>query len=420
MRWPSVNLDSVCLEIKNGLSIRQFTDAGGVPISRIETISKGEVDPQKVGFADVKPGEKSKRYLRKGDILFSHINSEKHIGKCAIYNDEPKPLIHGMNLLLLRPKQDVVDPKFLLYQLRSSDYRACLPAITKRAVNQASISGGNLKQTNILLPTPSEQQKIVELLDQADALRKRRAELGKKAEGILPALFYNMFGDPVSNPMGWEKKALKNYSDTSSGGTPSRKQDDFFGGDIPWVKSGELHESPVIKTQELITKAGLDGSSAKLCPAGSVLLAMYGATVGETAILGIEAATNQAVCCLVPHRKKMTSEFLYVQLLLLKEVLLGQRAGGAQPNISQRKIRDLEIIAPDFSLQECFVIAFNELLRIGEIKKGICMKIDDLWNQLLHRAFTGDLTAKWREAHMKELLEEMEIQAKELKLELPA
>ena len=108
----------------------------------------------------------------------------------------------------------------------------------------------------------------------------------------------------------WSQCPLESIAQTTSGGTPDRKRAEFYGGEIPWVKSGELNDSYIFSTEETLTPEGLKHSSAKLFPVGTLLMAMYGATVGKTAILKTDAATNQAVCAIFPDREKADTDFL--------------------------------------------------------------------------------------------------------------
>ena len=129
---------------------------------------------------------------------------------------------------------------------------------------------------------------------------------------------------------------------TTSGGTPSRKNLDYFSGPIPWVKSGELPDGPVVEIEESISEEALRQSSAKLFPAGTLLMALYGATVGKLGILTRPAATNQAVCAIFPP-PDLDTKFLFWFLRFKRSELIAQAVGGAQPNISQGIVRDLEI-----------------------------------------------------------------------------
>jgi len=143
------------------------------------------------------------------------------------------------------------------------------------------------------------------------------------------------------------ERRLGKFCRTGSGGTPSRKQAErYYGGDIPWVKSGELRAAVVTHTEESITGEALDRSSAKLVPAGALLVAMYGATVGQVSVLGMEAATNQAVCHVIPDESAVTPRYLYHALHRQVPNWLRLRVGGAQPNISQQIIRDSKIPLP--------------------------------------------------------------------------
>jgi type I restriction enzyme, S subunit len=133
---------------------------------------------------------------------------------------------------------------------------------------------------------------------------------------------------------------------TMSGGTPTRTNPTYFGGSIKWVKSGELDDNWIFETEETITYEGLQKSSAKVFPAETVLVAMYGATAGKTAILKTEAATNQAVCAIIPQNGAFDCQFLQYQLIHLRPRILRARSGGAQPNISQRVLSLIEIRLP--------------------------------------------------------------------------
>jgi type I restriction enzyme S subunit len=153
-----------------------------------------------------------------------------------------------------------------------------------------------------------------------------------------------------------------------SGGTPKRSQSEFFGGSIPWIKSGELGDGIVTTTEESITETALRESSAKLVPQGTVLIAIYGATIGKLGRVGMPfAATNQAVAALFPG-EELTADYLWNVLRALREDLVRLGQGGAQPNISQSILQEIEIPVP----------AFVEQVQINvEIERGI-----SVWQQL--------------------------------------
>ncbi len=147
-------------------------------------------------------------------------------------------------------------------------------------------------------------------------------------------------------PDSWTWAQLGDVCKTTSGGTPSRKNAEYFTGDIPWVKSGELPDGLVTEVEERITKAAVANSSAKVFPAGTLLIALYGATVGRLGILKEAATTNQAVCAIFPP-EYLDTKYLFWYLRFVRSDLVAQAVGGAQPNISQGILRELPIpIAP--------------------------------------------------------------------------
>jgi len=147
-------------------------------------------------------------------------------------------------------------------------------------------------------------------------------------------------------PAGWVRKTIGEIAKTASGGTPSRGRANYYGGAIPWVKSGELGDRVVYETSETITDLGLKSSSAKIFPKGTLCIALYGATVGKLGILGMDAATNQAVCGIfLPD--SIDTQYVYRYLESKRQELVDMGKGGAQPNISQEIVRQTNIpVAP--------------------------------------------------------------------------
>ena len=158
----------------------------------------------------------------------------------------------------------------------------------------------------------------------------------------------------------WRWKPLGEVCRTSSGGTPLSSRKEFYeGGTIPWLVSGEVGQGDVREAKSFITAAGLANSSAKLFPPSTVLVAMYGATAGQAGILRFEAATNQAVCGILPN-DQLIPEFLYYFLLAKKDDLVAQATGNAQPNISQAKIKGTEIPLAPLPEQQRIVALLDE------------------------------------------------------------
>ena len=177
--------------------------------------------------------------------------------------------------------------------------------------------------------------------------------------------------------MKWTEKAIGTFCDTGSGGTPSRdRAAEFYGGSIPWVKSGELRESVILNASETITEAGLTNSSAKLVPAGALLVAMYGATVGRVGILGIAAATNQAVCHIIPKNGETDTRYLFHALQSKLPEFLSRSVGGAQPNISQEIIRRTSIPLPPLKEQRRIAAILDKADALRQKRRLAVQKLD--------------------------------------------
>lgn len=191
--WPLRKLEEITKFIRNGKSIKQSTDAGGLPITRIETISQGTVNANRCGYAGVKQEEVENYLMNRGDILFSHINSFEHVGKVAIYEDVPRQLVHGMNLLCLRPDEEKSIAEFLLQLLRSSAFRSSLEPYINKAVNQASVSASNLKAIKIPLPPLDQQSKFAAHVDAIHRAKTAHHSTLAELDALFSSLQHGLF-----------------------------------------------------------------------------------------------------------------------------------------------------------------------------------------------------------------------------------
>ena len=163
-------------------------------------------------------------------------------------------------------------------------------------------------------------------------------------------------------PKGWAMSTLGKIGIWQSGTTPSRLRKDFYGGDIPWLKTGDLNDGKITEIPEFITQKALEETSVKLNPIGSVLIAMYDATIGKIGILTFPATTNQACCACVDY--KIEQMYLFYFLLANKAMFVAMGGGGAQPNISKEKIVSTLIHLPPLAEQQRIVAKIEQLFTI--------------------------------------------------------
>lgn len=201
-------------------------------------------------------------------------------------------------------------------------------------------------------------------------------------------------------PKGWLLTSLGEIADWGSGGTPSRKTESYYGGTIPWVKTGDLGPKVLTQASEFITEQAVASSSAKFFPKGSVAIAMYGATIGKTSILGIDATTNQACGVGNPIKGVSFTEFLYYMLCNEKDNFIAKGKGGAQPNISQALIKEHQIALPPLAEQKQIAQKLDELLaQVDSIKNrldAIPTILKRFRQSVLAAAVGGRLTEEWR------------------------
>jgi type I restriction enzyme S subunit len=204
-------------------------------------------------------------------------------------------------------------------------------------------------------------------------------------------------------PESWAWRRIQDVATTATGGTPSRTVKEYFGGSIPWVKSGELGDGHVYETEETLSELGLASSNAKLFPNGTLCIALYGATVGKLGILEVDAATNQAVCGIfLPPT--INRDFVFHYLASIRHRLIEQGKGGAQSNISNGLVRQTWIpIAPE-NEQRRIVAKIEELF--SDLDAGVAALMRAKANlkryraSVLKAAVEGHLTAAWRAEHL--------------------
>ena len=205
------------------------------------------------------------------------------------------------------------------------------------------------------------------------------------------------------------KIKIGDFCKTGSGGTPSRSNTAFFqNGTIPWVKSGELKNRFVTEVEEYITEEAVKKSSAKIVSKNSLLLAMYGATVGEVSQLLFDATTNQAICNILPDPEICDVNYLYRYLQFSKPLLLNRRVGGGQPNISQGVIKDLEVPLPPLSEQKRIAQILDKADELRQKRQQSIEKLDELLQATFVDMF-GDPLTNQKNWEISKLVNEIEL-----------
>ncbi|MBG1264644.1 restriction endonuclease subunit S [Nostoc commune] len=354
-------------------------------------------------------GQKKSRLIPPGSVMVCCIGS---IGKVGIAGTK-LATNQQINSLIFKPE---IEPKFGYY------YCCHILPIFKSEARQAVVSilnKSNFEKITIPVPAISEQRRIVQILDQADALRRMRAEADVKGDRILPALFIKMFGEPST----WtdiNTETLGSLVNIQSGGTPSKKNPDYWDGDIPWVSPKDMKQDIIFDSIDHISQKAIEETNIKYVEPGAILIVVRGMILAHTIPIALAATRltiNQDMKALYPDCNYIDSTYLHSALKASSRKILSQvgTAGHGTRKFDTDELLNLQILIPSQEQLKKFQIAVTEcrasLTGINRTKE----KLEKLFDVLLYRAFSGELTAKWREAHMKELLTEMEEQAKALK-----
>ncbi len=339
---------------------------GDIPSLGAEHLTnEGSLDLSKLKFI---PKEFYKR-LTKGKININDILIVKDgatTGKVAFVNHQfPfKEASINEHVFILRADVAKIDSKYLFYFLYSS-YGKEQILLDFRGSTVGGISRGFIEYINLPLPDLRTQKQIAQVLEDADRARQQRKAANALTEQFLQSSFLHLFGDPVKNEKGWELKKLEELGKWQSGGTPSRKVEEFFGGTIPWYTSGELNQMFVSKSSEYITEQAIKNSNAKLVEPNNLLLGMYDTAALKSSITTINSACNQAIAYSKLENGNANIFYVYHAIQYGKEHFRSQQRGVRQKNLNLTMIKELQLPLPPFPLQQHFasLVADAEILR---------------------------------------------------------
>lgn len=239
----------------------------------------------------------------------------------------------------------------------------------------------------IPLPSLEEQKAIVAKLDRAQRLIDIDKEMLAKYDQLIQSMFLEMFGDPVTNPKGWDRKPMKQIGELKSGGTPSRKNKEYFTGDLDWYTTGELESMYLGEAEEKITEAAIEESSAKLFEKGSLLIGMYDTSAFKLGILTGSGSSNQASANIKLDDEICVVEWLYFCLKIMRPSILHERRGIRQKNLTLGFLKKLEIIMPPLEKQIQFSQYQSNISNEKKATEVIAKKSEELFSSLVQEVF---------------------------------
>lgn len=349
----------------------------------------------------------------KGDVLFCKLRP--YLAKALLANEDG---VCTTELLVLTPELDL-SPQFLLYTILSPEFIGQVDASTF-GTKMPRANWDFIGSMKVPVPSLDVQSRITDYLDRETSrmdalvvekermlalLEKKRAAIIRLAitRGLEPNVPLKPSGiDWLGDiPKHWDVLRIKHgFKIIGSGTTPPTNQEELYDGDIPWVTTSELRENVVTATDKHVSKDALrEFSALKLYSEGTVLFAMYGATIGRVAMLGVAATVNQAVCALAsPDR--FFGRYVFYALQVTRDILVSLATGGGQPNLNAEKVREHKLPCPPLDEQQAIAdFLYREISRFDEIVTEVINSIEKIKKRraaLITAAVTGQISLEER------------------------
>jgi type I restriction enzyme S subunit len=281
--------------------------------------------------------------------------------------------------------RSVLSARFLARYLSFVKDRLIVPLMTGAA--NMSISVDRLATVPVEFPTLAEQECIANLLDEADELRRLRAQTDRRTYALIPAIFHEMFGNPIDNSRSWPVHEIRQLGRVVTGSTPPSAKKGMFGGEIPFITPGDL-ESNTRKTRRYVTEAG--AAESRTARSGSTLVCCIGATIGKTDRTWERSAFNQQINA-IEWGEQVDDDFGLVCMRQCSSVVIQLGNAFALPILKKSLFEQIQIPLPPLSLQREFATQVAEIRELESGQAASRQRMDALFQSLLHHAFQGDL-----------------------------
>ncbi|MEO6742647.1 MAG: restriction endonuclease subunit S [Chthoniobacteraceae bacterium] len=377
-RWPTKKLGEL-LKIQNGFAFKSELfngDTKGLPIIRIRDLARG--------FSETfYNGEHDRAFeVENGDFLIGMD------GEFRCYRWAGGKALLNQRVCRLQNFSRDLSAGYVFYGIN-----AHLREIEDNTsfVTVKHLSSKQIADIGMPVPPLVQQERIVKLLDEADELRKLRAQADRRTAALLPALFHEMFGDPIENPKGWAQSSFAEVGKLDRGRSKNRPRDEpsLYGGKYPFIQSGDVANSNGRITTHTQTYSENGLAQSRLWPVETLVITIA-ANIGKTAILTFPACFPDSMVGFIPGEKVLVD---YVrQWLVTMESRLEEAAPQmAQKNINLKILSELTIPVPPLPLQKEFAQRVSEIREMEAAQAASRRRPEALFQSLLHRAFNGEL-----------------------------
>ena len=399
-------LGDVC-ELVNGGAWNQTEYADdGIPVVQVSNMKNGTIDISDLKFLPPSSYDRYKKHALKEDDLViatvgSHATQASAAGRATIVRGFAAGMLLNQNAVAIRSKSELVDQRYLGLVGRSEEFQSYLGAVGQGAANQVRIALSAIKDYRCDLPAISSQRRIVDVVFAYDDLienNRRRIQLLEQAARLLykewfvhlrfPGHEHVKIKDGV--PEGWESACIADIGEVITGKTPSKKNDSYYGVDIPFIKTPDMHDNIIVtQTAECLSEKGANSQSNKMLPPRSILVSCIG-TVGAVAFNGASAHTNQQINAIVPRNESLRY-WTFFMAKGLKPLLEGMGGGATMANVNKSKLSNIKVIIPPVLMLEQFASVLTP--QFDQIEKLALMnlRLAKARSILLPRLMNGEI-----------------------------
>jgi type I restriction enzyme S subunit len=378
-RWRQLELGKLLQQVNRRVAVE---DLQIVPFAGVRWYALGVYARDEVPASGVKTTHLNR--IEEGDIVYNRMWATKAafgvVGSeesgCLVTNDFPLFVTLG----------DVV-PEFLGLVFQMSSFQSAASLLATGTTERRRLKEKDFLSIEIGIPTAVEQRRIVDLVSSVDSYIDALHQQADSARVARKAVLHELLSAGVND---WTKTTLGDVATWASGGTPKSDEAAYYDGDIPWCVIGDLTEGEVFRTEKYISKEGLKNSSAKIAEPGAVMIAMYGASIGRTGIVGRPMATNQAIAFAYPRVDFLDNRFLLLFLQTQKPHFVEAGQGAAQPNISQTVLKAWSIPLPPLVEQRRIVEIASSMDEVIQLTERAVEHAKQLRSGLLSDLLSGE------------------------------
>lgn len=407
--WRNVRLGEVISEAQGGFASGERDTNGVIQLRMNNVTTRGQFEWSSFLRVPADSDTIAEYRLQSGDILFNNTNSAELVGKTALFEDYEEPIVFSNHFTRLRTDPDCLLPSFLAFWLQAQWQNGLFANICNRWIGQSAVQRDKLLSLEIPLPPLPEQKRIAAILnEQLTTVERARAaaEAQLKAAKALPSAYFRQAFCNITPlaagigrdtaPRGWKWQQLTSLARLESGHTPSRYHPEWWGGNVPWISLADIRDldgKVTFETKEYTNEAGIENSSARILPAGTVVLSRT-ASVGFVSILGKEMATSQDFVNWVCG-PELDPYFLMFLLLASRDYIRSLSSGAIHQTVYVPTVKAFETCIPSLSEQRRIATFLKEhLAEADRLRQGLEERlavIDKLPSSLLRQAFNGEL-----------------------------